>query len=147
MEGESGGVTEGRRGFQGEPLLGLPLGRVIMCSVRLAGGTNDTRCKRVAGTTATQRKRAESSLCCEGRSPADSRRGPITNITSQPFKNRFKGRMGCVNAPLPRSKWQLNTREGGSLRHEPITWLRVASACACSRPCHEDPTNTPSGDI
>jgi hypothetical protein len=36
MEGESGGETEGRRGFQGEPLLGLPLGRVIRWPVRLA---------------------------------------------------------------------------------------------------------------
>jgi hypothetical protein len=27
VEGESEGETEGRRGFQGEPLLGLPLGR------------------------------------------------------------------------------------------------------------------------
>jgi hypothetical protein len=29
MEGESGGKTEGRRGFQGEPLYSLPLGRGI----------------------------------------------------------------------------------------------------------------------
>jgi hypothetical protein len=30
MEGESEGETAGHRGFQGEPRLGFPLGRVIV---------------------------------------------------------------------------------------------------------------------
>jgi hypothetical protein len=43
MEGESEGETEGRRGFQGEPLLGLPLGRVMVQPVLRAEAVQSTR--------------------------------------------------------------------------------------------------------
>jgi hypothetical protein len=70
VEVESGGVIEGRRGFQGAPLLGLPLGRVIECSMQLARGTKSRQWRSIAGATSRQWRRTETSSCCAGMSPA-----------------------------------------------------------------------------
>ena len=72
MEVESGGVIEGSRGLQGEPLLGLPLGLVIGKSVQLARETKTTRWRSMTGSTSRQWRITEMSPCCEGMSPVAS---------------------------------------------------------------------------
>jgi hypothetical protein len=72
MEVESGGVIEGSRGLQGEPLLGLPLGLVIGKSVQLARETKTTRWRSMTGSASRQWRRTEMSPCCEGMSPVAS---------------------------------------------------------------------------
>jgi hypothetical protein len=62
MEVESGGVIEGLRGFQGEPRLGLPLGRVIGCPVQLEKGAKAAWWRSMTGNTLAPKEKNRDKL-------------------------------------------------------------------------------------
>jgi hypothetical protein len=109
VEVESGGVIEGLRGFQGEPRLGLPLGRVMENSVQLAEKTKTTRCREITWTALLQREGTEVDLRCNGRSfcSRHTEVSPKHNERSH-SNSRRGGKDWCVNAPSHQIKTPLN---------------------------------------